>query len=414
MAAKDREREYDFVEQPPEEFFCPVSFAVLLEPYLTQCCGTHLSHEAYQCLQGKDCPLCREEDLIAMLDKFHRRKVLSLKVRCPHKAVGCEWQGELGSLEQHLNTNTSAGECRYVDVDCPYACGERVQRCSLEEHKSQRCPLRPFTCQYCNHKATHQKVTKEHLTVCEKYPLPCPNKCGEEEIERQHLKGHLEQTCPLQVIQCDVSYAGCGTQLQRRLMSAHMKESMEAHLSLLSLAVPKLQTIVQQQGDLMKQMTQQMKLQMRRLVPPVDIIMDDFEQHKKSNDEWYSPPFYTHLGGYRMCLRVDANGNGNGEGTHVSVFVSLMRGEFDDLLKWSFRGEITIQLKKAEPRAHYHQKTVILNKETPHHVVCKPTEERNSGWGPSQYISHDDLCAGEYLNDDKLVFCVTDIIVKSK
>ena len=179
-------------------------------------------------------------------------------------------------------------ECPYVDVNCPYACGERVQRRSLEEHKSQRCPLRPFTCQYCNHKATHQKVTKEHLPVCEKYPLPCPNECGKEEIERQHLKGHLEQTCPLEVIQCDFSYAGCGAQLQRRLMSAHMKEGMEAHLSLLSLVVPKLQTIVQQQGDLIKQMVQQMKLQMRRLVTPVDIIMDDFEKHKKSNDEWYS------------------------------------------------------------------------------------------------------------------------------
>ena len=54
----------------------------------------------------------------------------------------------------------------------------------------------------------------------------------------------------------------------------------------------------------------QMKLQMRRLVPPVDIIMDDFEKHKKIDDEWYSPPFHTHLVGYRMCLRVYANGFG--------------------------------------------------------------------------------------------------------
>ena len=158
-----------------------------------------------------------------------------------------------------MNTNSSAGECRYGDMDCPYACGERVQRRSLEEHKSQRCPLRPFTCQYCNHKATHQEVTKEHWPVCEKHPLPCPNECGEEKIERQHLKGHLEQTCPLEVIQCDFSYAGCGAQLQRRLMSAHMKEGMEAHLSLLSLVVPNLQTLVQQQGDLMKQMRDQSK-----------------------------------------------------------------------------------------------------------------------------------------------------------
>ena len=434
MAAKDREREYDFVEQPPEEFFCPVTFAVLLEPYQTQCCGNHLSQEAYQRLQGQPCPVCREENLTAVRDKFHKRKALSLKVRCPHKAEGCEWEGELGSLEQHLNTNR---ECRYVDVDCPYACGERVQRRSLEEHKSQRCPLRPFTCQYCKHKATHQKMTKEHWPVCEKYPLTCPNKCGMIKFERQHLKGHLEQTCPLEAIQCDFSYAGCGAQLQRRLMSAHMKEGMEAHLSLLSLVVPTLQTIVQQQGDLVKQMRDQIKQQadqikqqgdqikqqgdqmenrikqLEKPFPPVDIIMDHFEQHKRSDDDWYSPPFYTHLGGYRMCLRVDANGVGDGKGTHVSVFVCLMRGEFDDLLKWPFHGEVTIQLKKNDP-PHY-QKILPLNDDTPNKCVCKPTKEKNDVFsGYPQYISYADLYAGGYLKDDKLVFCVSDIVVKSK
>ena len=425
--AKDQEREYDFIEQPPEDFFCPVTFAVLLEPYQTQCCANHLSQEAYQRLQGQPCPVCREENLTATKDNYHKRRVLSLKVRCPHKAEGCEWQGELRSLEQHLNTNSSAGECGYVDVDCPYACGERVQRRSLEEHKSQRCLLRPFTCQYCNHKATHQKVTKEHWPVCEKYPLPCPNECGEEEIERQHLKGHLKQTCPLEVIQCDFSYAGCGAQLQRRLMSAHMKEGMEAHLSLLSLVVPTLQTIVQQQGDLLKQMRDQIKQQgdqmkqmenrikqLEKTFPPVavDIIMDDFEQHKKSNDFWYSPPFYTHLGGYRMGLNVCANGVGDGKGTHVTVGVHLMRGEFDDLLKWPFRGDVTIQLKKND-LPHY-QLILPLKDNTPNRCVCKPTKERNDSCGYPQYISHADLYAGGYLKDDKLVFCVSDIVVDSK
>ena len=285
MAAKDREREYDFVEQPPEEFFCPVTFAVLLEPYQTQCCANQLSQEAYQRLQGQPCPVCREENLVAMKDNFHKRRVLSLKVRCPHKAEGCEWQGELRSLEQHLNTNSSAGECRYVDVDCPYACGERVQRCSLEEHKSQRCPLRPFTCQYCNHKSTHQKVTKEHWPVCEKYPLPCPNECGMKKFERQHLKGHLKQTCPLEVIQCDFSYAGCGAQLQRCLMSAHMKEGMEAHLSLLFLVVPKLQTIVQQQGDLIKQMRDQIKQDREQVTQQGDMMKQMADQIKQQGDQ---------------------------------------------------------------------------------------------------------------------------------
>ena len=105
--------EYDFVEQPPEEYFCPVSLAVLLEPYQTRCCGNHLSKEAYQRLQaqGQPCPVCREENLTAVDDKFHKRKVMSLKVRCPHKAEGCEWERELDSLEQHLNTNSSKQLC---------------------------------------------------------------------------------------------------------------------------------------------------------------------------------------------------------------------------------------------------------------------------------------------------------------
>ena len=351
MAAKDQEREYDFVEQPPEEFFCPVSFAVFLEPYQTQCCANHLSQEAYQRLQGQPCPVCRKENLTAVKDNFHKRKALSLKVRCPHKAEGCEWQGELRSLEQHV-----------------------------------------------------------------------------------------AQSCGLKVIQCVFSYAGCGAQLQRRLMSAHMKEGMEAHLSLLSLVVPTLQTLVQQQEDLMKQMRDQIKQQadqikqqgdqikqqgdqmkqmenrikqLEKQFPPVDIIMDDFEQHKRNDDIWYSPPFYTHLGGYRMGLNVCANGVGKGKGTHVTVGVHLMRGEFDDFLKWPFRGEVTVQLKKTNPPHYQMIRSFDNERATPDGCVCKPTKESNLGWG-FQYLSHADLYAGGYLKDDKLVFCISDIVVRSK
>ena len=140
--------------------------------------------------------------------------------------------------------------------------------------------------------------------------------------------------------------------------------------------------------------------------------MDDFKKHKKSDDSWFSPPFYTHLGGYRMCLKVYANGAGTGKGKHVSVFVHLMRGEFDDLLQWPFRGDVTIKLKKSDP-PHY-QRILPLNENTPNASVCKPTKEKNNGWGYHEYISHTGLYAGGYLKDDKLVFCVSDIVVKSK
>ena len=67
------------------------------------------------------------------------------------------------------------------------------------------------------------------------------------------------------------------------------------------------------------------------MLPPVRLTMTNYEEMKKSNQQWYSPPFYTHSGGYKMRLNVVANGCGAGKGTYVSVYAYLMRGEFDDL-----------------------------------------------------------------------------------
>ena len=80
---------------------------------------------------------------------------------------------------------------------------------------------------------------------------------------------------------------------------------------------------------------------------PIEFTMTNFEQHMNAV-RWYSPPFYTHPYGYKMCLCVWPNGFGRGKGTHLGVTVYLMRGEFDDHLKWPFRGIITFVLLDQE------------------------------------------------------------------
>ena len=75
---------------------------------------------------------------------------------------------------------------------------------------------------------------------------------------------------------------------------------------------------------------------------PLQVIMFFYRRYKSIDAKWYSEPFYTHIGGYKMCLQVYPNGHWIG--THVSVYINLMRGENDDKLKWPFRGDIMIQL----------------------------------------------------------------------
>ena len=48
-----------------------------------------------------------------------------------------------------------------------------------------------------------------------------------------------------------------------------------------------------------------------------------YASKKEKNEVFFSDPFYVMPGGYKMCIRVDANGADDGEGTHVSVFVKL-------------------------------------------------------------------------------------------
>ena len=58
----------------------------------------------------------------------------------------------------------------------------------------------------------------------------------------------------------------------------------------------------------------------------------------------YSAPFYTSRHGYKMCLRLYMDGDGSGKGTHLSFFLTLMKGEYDALLSWPFRQTISLVL----------------------------------------------------------------------
>ena len=58
----------------------------------------------------------------------------------------------------------------------------------------------------------------------------------------------------------------------------------------------------------------------------------------------YSAPFFTSRFGYRLCLRLYLNGDGLGKGTHLSFFLTIMRGEYDTLLSWPFQQMVTLML----------------------------------------------------------------------
>ena len=91
------------MERPSEDFFCPVTMDLLVQPHLTPCCGKHISPKAVAEIQkkGQKCPLCNNIPLSTILNKHFQREVKRIRVFCDNQ---CSWQGELSALDYHLQS----------------------------------------------------------------------------------------------------------------------------------------------------------------------------------------------------------------------------------------------------------------------------------------------------------------------
>ena len=148
-------------------------------------------------------------------------------------------------------------------------------------------------------------------------------------------------------------------------------------------------------------------------VVPCEFTLSRFAHHKSSNISWYSPPFYTHHAGYKLCLRIDANGDQQGRQSHVSMYVSLMKGEYDVHLCWPFRGEVIVQLLNwLENKKHIEERIRFTELAGDHvcHQVTVGTRAK-VGRGRNQFIAHTDMGHNptkntQYLFEDCMRFRV--------
>ena len=497
--------ECEFVEPPQEQFQseCPICLQILREPYIVDCCGYSFCAACIERVgrDGKPCPHCNHPGYTTLVNKGLKRALNEFRVYCPHRLRGCEWEGELGKLDEHLNSDPLPARqlkgCPFAVIECLH-CKEGIRRDKIAGHQLERCPQRPYTCEYCaEYKSTFEDVAHSHWPECKCFLLPCPNECkpSGSGIQRQCLGQHVKEECPLTVVQCELHHAGCEVTLPRKDMADHMKEDSIAHISLLAAENRRLSKrlsekeeqiclLTQQNAELEEKTTQQsqdlrekvtsqsqeltrtkqefaqktasqsqeltrvkqelahkatsqdqeleakleeaqrqaidrlqtqqqrelreliMDVEMKRDIVPVTIKMAAFDELKKTATKWHSHPFFTGMGGYKMCLSVYANGR-DGTGTHVSVYTYLIRGEFDSHLKWPFRGTITFQLvNQLEDKEHHTDSNAY--KDAPPDSA-QVDGEQSVGWGSPKFLPHSKLGLSvannrQYLKDDCLIF----------
>lgn len=88
-----------------------------------------------------------------------------------------------------------------------------------------------------------------------------------------------------------------------------------------------------------------------------------------------------------MYLKVYAKGYGGAKGTHVSVFMYMMRGEFDNELKWPFSGSVTVQLLNHRKNGYHKQYDFLFTDAVSANRVLEK-DRAETGMVIEKFISH--------------------------
>ena len=414
--------EYKFVNTQTElleELKCPICVELVSDPVQTSCghlfCG--------KCIKGtQTCPVDRKQ-FTSHKDNYNDRRVRNLKVKCPNKRRGCQWQGDLGGAARHTDVN-----CDYQIVKCDNEnCNVKVQKGQLVDHMNNACPQRKYKCPHCSKEDTYLEVTTTHFTTCDDMPLLCPGGCGRRGLVRRNMARHLSTECPEELVACTYAIAGCQEVVKRKDLQKHMQDK-DQHIDTILSSYVSMSHLLRDVVYAMKY-NEHKNMQASSLPlpfckwlqntptcyprPPWVIKMEGFQEKKESDEDRYTDPVYSHFGGYKMCLRVGANGYGDGKGTHVSVYICLMRGDNDDNLKWPFKGTIKVSLlNQLEDGQHHTREPWSPDDDIPELTSGRVTgkEKASRSWGQRKFISHQDLqTVGEncqYLKDNTLFFRV--------
>lgn len=199
-------------------------------------------------------------------------------------------------------------------------------------------------------------------------------------------------------------------------ISRHLEETTKSHLTMMC------NLVVRQRQEL---------LELRREVEELSISHDgvliwklaDYsrklqEAKLRNNHEFFSPAFYTHRYGYKLQVSAFLNGNGSGEGTHLSIYIRVLPGEYDNLLEWPFSYKVTFSIMdQSDPSLSKPQHiTETFNPDPNWKNFQKPSgatggggggsrdsmDESMLGFGYPKFISHEEIKKRNYVRDNAI------------
>ena len=127
-------------------------------------------------------------------------------------------------------------------------------------------------------------------------------------------------------------------------------------------------------------------------------------QTKKEKEKLCSPPFYTGQYGYKLRAEAFLCGLGQGKGSHLSLYVVIMKGEYDAILPWPFQQRVDFTLIDQDDDPNNRQNKVWrLSCDRNSDYFKRPNRSKSLGFGCPKFVSLETLrTARNYVRDDTI------------
>ena len=300
-------------------------------------------------------------------------------MNCPYSLKGCRWTGLISNIRQHL------GQCTFFPIKCPLGCALRVERSKLAEH-IEDCPVSFISC-----------------------PNACRDNSGARKFKRKYVADHLAEHCPEQELDCPYLEYGCTTLVKRNMMEMHERDQIHKHFKL---SVDGLKTSLNKQVSNISHLQKENEMLKSNFEKAISIINQskgilemniEGVKHKiYMREKSESDPFYVGL--YKCQVHIQWACEDKG---YVGCFISILRGNSDNVLTWPFRYKATVVLinllNNCDNYSLTHEVTDALLRRFPDSFQ-RPKELMNQATGMTTYVSHAEILKEKYTGEDTASF----------
>ena len=326
----------------------------------------------------QECPFLEEECQNSCGMKFQRRMVKEHEAVCERFSVKCK---QCGNLYERRDQLSHLDVCSFTKVKCPFSivgCTTEVLNKDLQQH--------------------FEESLSEHYALAAKQSRDVQAEIG----EKRELAQSKENTKPLLALGMEVSTLNDDIsaaeremiELQRALEKAQLefKELNQRHNQVKA----KLQQQIREKETFTcaaREQCNQLELASKErcygpalphihpadivyrppdnpvtieeFIPHVSFMIPRFQEERKNDACLCLPPFYSHRGGYKMCLMLYCNGFSEVNGKYASIFIRVLSGKYDMKLDWPLYCKVEIEIHSVHKGVPNVKKNIEVKSRSP-------------------------------------------------